>query len=124
MSNLLNDALPVAYAIFDKCETLEEKTVFSKALLTTPYVNTLVEVSVFKKKLYIFLKRMSKPEAILNSPLFKKSGRKEMPHDGPKINPDEDSCVPSRGCTIQLDRINDDPENFLTWAKECIALPY
>ena len=125
MSDLLNDVLPEAYNAFDKCDILEDKTVFfSKAFLTTPYVKTLVEVSVFKKKLYIFLKRMSKPEAIVNSPLFKKSGRKMVPYDGPKIDPDPDGFVPSRGCTIQLDRINDDPEKILTWAKECIALPY
>jgi hypothetical protein len=129
MSELLNNVLPEAYAAFDLCaynnEPLEEKAiVFSKPFLVTPYVKTLVEVSVFKNKLYIFLKRMSKPEAILNSPLFKMNGRKVVPYEGPKIDPDEGGFVPSKGCTVQLDRSNDDPTKILNWAKECITIPY
>jgi hypothetical protein len=128
MSDLLNDLLPEAYSAFDKFnkETLaeENKIVFSKPLLLTPYVKTVVEVSVFKNKLYVFLKRMSKPEAFLNSPFFKKSGRKAVPYEGPKIDPDKDGFIPSKGCTVQLDPCVDDPEKILTWAKECIATPY
>jgi hypothetical protein len=127
-SDLLNDFLPHAYAVYDencnKVDEMEENQIVSReTLVVTPYIKLVVEVSVFQKKLYVFLKRMSKPEAIAKSPFAKKSSWRPINYDGPRQKPDEDGFVHSKGCSIQFDRYNDDPTKILAWAKECIMIP-
>lgn len=129
MGQLVNTVLPEAYDAYDKniekIDELEEgKVVYSNAFVTSKYVKNLVEVSVFRGKLYVFLKRMGKPEAYLNSPLFKKRNVDREPYNGPKLTPDEDGFVFTKGGSITFDRFIDDPARMLIWAMQVRSMPY
>ncbi len=107
---------------FDELE--EGKIVYSNTFVTSKYVKNLVEVSVFRGKLYVFLKRMGKPEAYLNSPLFKKKNVNREHYTGPYLTPDEDGFVFTKGGSITFDRYIDDPAKMLIWAMQCQSMPY
>jgi hypothetical protein len=129
MGELINTVLPDAYDAYDKniqnVDELEEgKIVYSNAFVTSKYVKNMVEVSVFKGNLYINLKRMGNPEEYMKSPLFKKRNAQREPYNGPKLTPDADGFVFSKGCSISFDRHIDDPAKMLIWAMTCRSMPY
>jgi hypothetical protein len=125
MANLLNKVLPEAYEAYDAmlrdAEEYDEGTLFCKTVSKNDCFKIVVEISYFQNSLYIFFKRMSKPEAIRKLPQFQAT--KRPPYTGPTITPDAEGFVPSKGCCVQLDRDVDNPKTIMTWARECIAIP-
>ena len=125
MANLLNKVLPEAYEAYDAmlrdAEEYDEGTLFCKTVSKNDCFKIVVEISYFQNSLYIFFKRMSKPEAIRKLPQFQAT--KRPPYTGPTITPDAEGFVPSKGCCVQLDRDADNPKTIMMWARECIAIP-
>jgi len=125
MANLLNKVLPEAYEAYDAmlrdAEEYDEGTLFCKTVSKNDCFKIVVEISYFQNSLYIFFKRMSKPEAIRKLPQFQAT--KRAPYTGPTITPDAEGFVPSKGCCVQLDRDADNPKTIMMWARECIAIP-
>lgn len=124
MATLLSKILPDIYKAYDSMlrqgEQYDEGTQFCKTVSKNDCFKIVVEISCFQNSLYIFLKRMSKPEAIRKLPQFKLI--RQTPYNGPTITPDAEGFVPSKGCCIQLDRDADDPATIMAWARECVAL--
>ena len=125
MAKLLTECMPKAYEIYDAnvkdVENINDGTIFSETLILSRYVKNVVEVSVYKKQIYIFLKRLGKPDAMKKTSAYTGAVK---PYSGPKLEPDEDGFIPMKSCSIQFDRETDDPAKILVWARKCITIPY
>jgi hypothetical protein len=125
MAKLLTECLPKAYEIYDAnekdVENINDGIIFSETLILSRYVKNVVEVSVYKKQIYIFLKRLGKPDAMKKTSAYTGAVK---PYSGPKLEPDEDGFIPMKSCSIQFDRETDDPAKILVWARKCITIPY
>jgi hypothetical protein len=126
MATLLNKTLPDIFKAYDAmirdAEPYDDGTQFCKTVTKNECFKVVVEISSFQNSLYIFLKRMSKPEAIRKSTFFKQQTNR-APYTGPKITPDAEGFIPSKGCCVQLDRDHDEPAAIMKWAKKAIAIP-
>ncbi len=125
MVTLLNKVLPDIYKVYNSmlrdAEEYDEGTQFCKTVSKNDCFKVVVEISFFQNGLYIFLKRMSKLEAIRKLPQFQTI--KRAPYTGQTITPDAEGFISSKGCCVQLDRDLDNPTTIMTWARECIAIP-
>jgi len=125
MAKLLTECLPKAYEIYDAnekdVENINDGIIFSETLILSRYVKNVVEVSVYKKQIYIFLKRLGKPDAMKKTSAYTGAVK---PYSGSKVEPDEDGFIPMKSCSIQFDRETDDPAKILVWARKCITIPY
>ena len=125
MAKLLTECLLKAYEIYDAnekdVENINDGIIFSETLILSWYVKNVVEVSVYKKQIYIFLKRLGKPDAMKKTSAYTGAVK---PYSGPKLEPDEDGFIPMKSCSIQFDRETDDPAKILVWARKCITIPY
>jgi len=125
MSKLLTECLPKAYEIYDASEkdseNIDDGTIYSETLVLSKYVKNVVEVSVYKKQLYVFLKRLGKPDAMKKTSIY--TGTIKA-YTGPKIEPDKDGFIPMKSCSIQFDRETDDPAEILVWARKCMTIPF
>ena len=125
MSKLLTECLPKAYEIYDASEkdseNIDDGTIYSEMLVLSKYVKNVVEVSVYKKQLYVFLKRLGKPDAMKKTSIY--TGTIKA-YTGPKIEPDKDGFIPMKSCSIQFDRETDDPAEILVWARKCMTIPF
>jgi hypothetical protein len=125
MSKLLTECLPKAYEIYDAnekdVENINDGTIFSETLILSRYVKNVVEVSVYKKQIYVFLKRLGKPDSMKKTLVYTGAVK---PYTGPKVEPDEDGFIPMKSCSIQFNRETDDPAKILVWARKCITIPY
>ncbi len=78
-------------------------------------------MSVYKKQIYVFLKRLCKPDAMRRASIYTGAVKH---YTGPKVEPDKDDFIPMKSCSIQFDRETDDPAKILVWARKCITFPY
>ncbi len=120
MGELLNNVLPEAHSVYDAMlkeinELTEGAVVYSRTIVVSKYIKNVIEISFFRGKLYIFLKRLGKPDAFSSD---------AEPYTGPVITPDEDGFVPTKGGSFTLDRYEHNPDKILDWAMTCRSMPY
>ncbi len=118
IGHLLKDILPEAYQVYDaKLKELdrfaEGEIAYSRTVATSKFLKTLVKVSFFKGKPYIFSEVGANP-----SP----NSRETSPTPDRQSSRTQTVFYPTKGGTLTFDWNEDDPKGMLEWAILCQSL--